>query len=158
MQDIYTMVLDRDTIRFVLDTGHPQNYKGTDKQAGVWEPYAEPDSFLFAVLRGEVVGDDASSEEPFTDAWGSFMVGWAPILDAEQLIEHQQALLMATSHRQNDTVGRAVSIARAPAKRRLTFAGSARLFPARSARRTACKSGCGHLRRPAMPKVTFSPT
>jgi len=54
IQDIYTMVLDRDTIRFVLDTGPPQNYMGTDKQAGVWEPYAESDPFLFAVLRGLV--------------------------------------------------------------------------------------------------------
>jgi PAS domain S-box-containing protein len=83
IQDIYTMVLDRNAIRFVLDTGPPQNYVGKDNQADVWELYTETDPFLFAVLRGEVVGDEASAKEPFTDASGSFMTAWAPILDAE---------------------------------------------------------------------------
>jgi diguanylate cyclase (GGDEF)-like protein/PAS domain S-box-containing protein len=83
IQDIYTMVLDRDAIRFVLDTGPPRNYVGKDNQAGVWELYTKTDPFLFAVLRGEIVGDDASAREPFTDASGTFMSGWAPIVDAE---------------------------------------------------------------------------
>ena len=86
IQDIYTMVLDRDAIRFVLDTGPPQSYVGKDNQAGVWElyTYTEADPFLSAVLRGEIVGDAASAQEPFTDASGSFMTAWAPMFDAKQ--------------------------------------------------------------------------
>lgn len=82
---IYTMVLDGGAIRFVLDTGTQQEYigKGLEDQAGLWEPYTDAKPESYAIVRGDLLGDDASTPDPQTDAWGSFMTGWAPILDSE---------------------------------------------------------------------------
>ena len=82
---IYTMVLDGDTIRFILDTGSQQKYvgKGVEDQAGLWEPYTDAAPGSFQVMRGEVLGDAASTPHPHIDVWGNFMTGFAPIFDAK---------------------------------------------------------------------------
>jgi diguanylate cyclase (GGDEF)-like protein/PAS domain S-box-containing protein len=84
IQYIYTAVLDGDAIRFVLDAAEPgdQDRDGVDDQAGVWEEYEDFDPVMMAVLRGEVHGDEASTPEPYADKWGSFMTGYAPVMDA----------------------------------------------------------------------------
>ncbi len=112
---IYTAVLDGDTIRFVLDAAEPGDHDGDGvaDQAGVWEEYEDYDPMMMAALRGEVQGDAASTPEPYTDKWGSFMTGYAPVYDA--------------SHRRVAIVGVDVNadtyIARVNAARRWAFLG-----------------------------------
>ncbi len=81
---IYTAVLVGDQIRFVLDAAEPGDHDGdgVDDQAGVWELYENPDPVMMDALLGKVQGDEASTARPYEDKWGSFMTGYAPILDA----------------------------------------------------------------------------
>jgi diguanylate cyclase (GGDEF)-like protein len=74
---IYTLVKDGPDLRFVLDAADPGHIRpdGIDDQAGVWQRYGETDITM-------VAGQAGASTEPFTDAWGRFMSGWAPIGDA----------------------------------------------------------------------------
>lgn len=82
---IYTAVMDGDQIRFVLDAAESGDHDGdgVDDQAGVWEVYEDPDPVMLEALLGTAQGDAASTSEPFEDKWGSFMSGYAPIIDAD---------------------------------------------------------------------------
>jgi len=82
---VYTAVLDGSTVRFVLDAADPgdHDHDGVEDQAGVWEVYEDYDPAILAALgNGNTPGTPDASKEPYTDAWGSFISGWAPILDA----------------------------------------------------------------------------
>jgi diguanylate cyclase (GGDEF)-like protein/PAS domain S-box-containing protein len=81
---IYTTVLDGDTVRFVLDAEDPGDHDGDgiDDQAGVWETDPTNEPVLLDVLHDKLHGDEASTAEPYSSKWGSFMTGYAPILDA----------------------------------------------------------------------------
>lgn len=82
---VYTAVRDGSTVRFVLDAADPGDHDndGVEDQAGVWEPYEDYDpAILTALGDGKTPGTPEASKEPYTDAWGSFISGWAPILDA----------------------------------------------------------------------------
>ena len=82
---IYTMVHEDGRFRFVLDAAAPgdRDHDGVDDQAGVWEEYTEVDSAMPAVfgLDGSA-GRTVATDRPFSDKWGSFMTGWAPLVDA----------------------------------------------------------------------------
>ena len=84
---IYTTVLDGDRIRFVLDAAEPGDHDGDgiDDQAGAWEVDSTNEPVLMAVHHGHVLGDDASTAEPYSSKWGSFMTGYAPIFDAQHV-------------------------------------------------------------------------
>ncbi len=82
---VYTAVLDGSTVRFVLDAADPgdHDHDGVEDQAGVWDVYEDYDPAILAALgNGKTPGTPDASKEPYTDAWGSFISGWAPILDA----------------------------------------------------------------------------
>ena len=82
---IYTMVHEDGQFRFVLDAADPGDHDndGVDDQSGVWEPYTEMDSAMPVVfgLDGSP-GRAVATDRPFSDKWGSFMTGWAPLVDA----------------------------------------------------------------------------
>jgi diguanylate cyclase (GGDEF)-like protein/PAS domain S-box-containing protein len=82
---IYTMVHEAGQFHFVLDAAAPgdRDGDGIDDQAQLWEVYAERDSAMPVVfgLDGKP-GRAASTDRPFSDKWGSFMTGWAPLVDA----------------------------------------------------------------------------
>ena len=82
---IYTMVHEAGQFHFVLDAAAPgdRDGDGVDDQAKLWEVYTERDSAMPLVfgLDGKP-GRAASTDQPFTDKWGSFMTGWAPLVDA----------------------------------------------------------------------------
>jgi diguanylate cyclase (GGDEF)-like protein/PAS domain S-box-containing protein len=83
---VYTAVLDGSTVRFVLDAADPGDHDndGVEDQAGVWEVYEGYDPAILAALGdGTTPGTPEASREPYSDAWGSFISGWAPILDRE---------------------------------------------------------------------------
>jgi diguanylate cyclase (GGDEF)-like protein/PAS domain S-box-containing protein len=83
---VYTMVRDGDVVRFVLDAADPGDHDGdgVDDQSGLWEAYEDRDpAMLTAFGDGTAPGKAAATDQPFSDKWGSFMTGWAPLLDRE---------------------------------------------------------------------------
>jgi signal transduction histidine kinase/ActR/RegA family two-component response regulator len=84
VQYIYTFVEDEGDIRFVLDAAGPgdQDGDGVEDRALVWEHYENPDPATHIVLE-PVAGRTmcAASDEPYTDKWGTFISGFAPILN-----------------------------------------------------------------------------
>jgi diguanylate cyclase (GGDEF)-like protein len=81
---IYTVVQDHSQVRFVLDASVPGiGENGVENQSGVWEIYEERDpAMLLALGNGRTPGIAAATNVPFSDKWGTFMTGWAPIFDA----------------------------------------------------------------------------
>jgi diguanylate cyclase (GGDEF)-like protein len=81
---IYTVVQDHSHVRFVLDASIPGlGENGVEDQSGVWEIYEGRDpAMLLALGKGLKAGIAAATDEPYTDKWGTFMTGWAPIFDA----------------------------------------------------------------------------
>jgi len=83
---IYTAVRDGATIRFILDAADPGDHDGdgVGDRAGVWEEYEDPDPILMEAMGTETQpGRIAVSAEPYTDKWGSFVSGYAPILRSD---------------------------------------------------------------------------
>ena len=80
---VYTTVLEGDTVRFVLDASDPdeRDSDGALVQARIGDVDPTNEPVLLAVLHGTARGDDASTSEPYSSKWGSFMTGYAPILD-----------------------------------------------------------------------------
>ena len=76
----YTCILDGGQVKFVLDTtpDGDANQDGINDRAKLLEVYERPSPTLLKVLNTGVAGVD---EEPYTDRWGTFMSGYAPIYD-----------------------------------------------------------------------------
>lgn len=82
---IYTAVRDGDRVRFVLDAATPGDHDGDgiDDQAHLWEVYPDSDPAMIAAFGdGEDVGVASATDRPYSDKWGAFMTGWAPLVDA----------------------------------------------------------------------------
>jgi diguanylate cyclase (GGDEF)-like protein/PAS domain S-box-containing protein len=81
---VYTTVLDGDAVRFVLDAEDPAEVDedGLKVQSNIGDVDPTDEPVLLAALRGLVQGDEASTVEPYSSKWGSFMTGYAPIQDA----------------------------------------------------------------------------
>ncbi|MFO1376585.1 MAG: EAL domain-containing protein [Steroidobacteraceae bacterium] len=82
---IYTAVLDGSEVRFVLDAADPGDHDGdgVEDQAGVWQAYPDAQPAMFVALGGRASpGRATAADGPYTDAWGTFITGWAPIHDA----------------------------------------------------------------------------
>lgn len=81
---IYTMVQDGGQVRFVLDAAQPgdSDGDGIDDQAALWEVYEDRDPAMLAALGdGFTPGISRATDRPYGDKWGSFMTGWAPLVD-----------------------------------------------------------------------------
>jgi PAS domain S-box-containing protein len=82
---IYTVILDREQVRFVLDAATPGDHDGDgiEDQSQLREIYTESDpAMLVALGNGREPGQAAATDRPYDDKWGSFMTGWAPLIDA----------------------------------------------------------------------------
>ncbi len=80
---IYTVVGDGTAVRFVLDAADPGDHDGdgVEDQSGVWEIYEDVDPALLAALGSATeTGVVSTTEEPYSDKWGTFMSGYAPIV------------------------------------------------------------------------------
>jgi diguanylate cyclase (GGDEF)-like protein len=83
---VYTVVRDGSDVRFILDASPSGARTGTGlaEQSSVWEPYTEREPAMEAAL-----GLDgsppraAATTRVYTDSWGSFVTGWAPVYDAK---------------------------------------------------------------------------
>lgn len=83
---IYTAVRDGDAVRFVLDAAEPGDHDGDGRedQAQIWEEYVEPEPVIFEALGdGFTPGRRVASRKPYTDAWGTFITGYAPFYGAD---------------------------------------------------------------------------
>ena len=82
---VYTVVLDGNDVRFVLDAAEPGDLDedGVEDRSGVWERYEDADSAMFVALGSEGAPVPQSTDEPYTDRWGVFMSGYAPFFDGE---------------------------------------------------------------------------
>src|SRR5262249_24774135 len=81
---VYTMVRDGDQFRFVLDAADPGDHDGdgVEDQSGVWEICTEREPAMLAAMgTGSESGIPAATDRPFSDKWGTFMTGWAPLKD-----------------------------------------------------------------------------
>jgi PAS domain S-box-containing protein len=84
-QYIYTAVRDGGQVRFVLDAATPGDHDGDgiEDQSRLWEVYTESDpAMLIAFGNGKEPGRPAATDRPYSDKWGTFMTGWAPLIDA----------------------------------------------------------------------------
>jgi diguanylate cyclase (GGDEF)-like protein/PAS domain S-box-containing protein len=85
VESIYTMVMDGPQLRFVLDSAPPgdNDHDGVDDQAHLWEVYPEREPAMLKALGSHgMPGQPAATTEPYSDKWGTFMTGWAPLVDA----------------------------------------------------------------------------
>jgi diguanylate cyclase (GGDEF)-like protein/PAS domain S-box-containing protein len=82
---IYTVVADGARVRFVLDAAEPGDHDGDgrDDRAQIGEVMAGKNPANCPVFGTDGrPGVATASAEPVTDRWGTFMTGWAPLLDA----------------------------------------------------------------------------
>jgi len=81
---IYTIVREGGRVRFVLDAADPGDHDGdgVNDQAGLREIYEDGDPAMLEALGSDgVPGHAAATDRPYSDKWGSFMTGWAPLFD-----------------------------------------------------------------------------
>jgi len=82
---IYTMVQDGPLLRFVLDAADPdaKSSGGLNDQSEVWEVYSERDPAMLQALGSPGhPGTAAATDQGYSDPWGEFLTGWAPLLDS----------------------------------------------------------------------------
>ncbi len=82
---LYTAVRDGDQVRFVLDAADPgdNDGDGIEDRSGVWEVYDDfEESLTTAMGEQDRPGEPTASAEPHTDRWGTFLSGYAPLVDA----------------------------------------------------------------------------
>ena len=81
---VYTLVLDGETPRFVLDAARPGDHDGdgVEDRSVVLEEYEDPDPVVFRAFGSATdPGRIISTGEAYTDKWGSFITGYAPLRD-----------------------------------------------------------------------------
>ena len=78
---LYTVVLDGNDVRFVLDTALPgdNDHDGVEDRSPAWSVYDAVDPELLTALRE---GRATANAEPHSDEWGTFVSGYAPIQDS----------------------------------------------------------------------------
>lgn len=77
----YSCILDGNAVRFVLDMtpDGDTDHDGKNDRAKLMEPYEHPSPTLIEVLK---TGLPRVDREPYTDRWGTFISGYAPIIDS----------------------------------------------------------------------------
>jgi signal transduction histidine kinase/CheY-like chemotaxis protein len=81
---VYTAVRIDGVVHFILDAAEPGDHDGdgVEDQAAIFEPYDDCEDEIHVAFG--VNGQPAtatSSPEPYTDEWGTFITGYAPIRD-----------------------------------------------------------------------------
>lgn len=78
---LYTAVERDGKVYFILDpTPAPEDPSEEDNSVHLWDEYEDPNPEILRALRSREV---VTSEEPYTDEWGTFISGYVPLLDAE---------------------------------------------------------------------------
>lgn len=79
---IYTCVTVSNQVHFILDPtpAGDADRDGTDDKSHIMQVYDEPSPELIKVLESGKAGADS---QPYKDAWGTFISGYAPFFDAD---------------------------------------------------------------------------
>lgn len=79
---LYTVRLEDSKVKFVLDATKPgdSDHDGVEDQSRVGEVYDNTDASLTEALTSGAKPHPTASEKPCTDAWGTFISGFAPCL------------------------------------------------------------------------------
>jgi signal transduction histidine kinase/ActR/RegA family two-component response regulator len=83
---MYTYVADGQKVRFVLDAAYPGDHDGDgiEDRSMLWEVYEDADPVMEATLgMGSTVARSGATDSPYTDRWGTFVSGFAPIRDGD---------------------------------------------------------------------------
>jgi signal transduction histidine kinase/CheY-like chemotaxis protein len=83
---VYTAIRKGDAVHFILDAAEPGDNDGDGREdrAGIDEEYDDCEDAIHIAFGSESSpGRAVSSPEPYTDEWGTFITGYAPIHDAE---------------------------------------------------------------------------
>jgi hypothetical protein len=81
---VYTAVRKGEVVHFVLDAAEPSDNDGDGREdrAAIDETYDDcEDAIHLAFGSDDLPGRAVSSPEPYTDEWGTFITGYAPIHD-----------------------------------------------------------------------------
>ncbi|WP_158633635.1 putative bifunctional diguanylate cyclase/phosphodiesterase [Tautonia sociabilis] len=86
LQYIYTLRPSPEGLRFVVDTGFPEDADGDRRidQAGLGQLYDNPPAGLIATVRD---GLTHISDDLYTDSWGTFFSAWVPIRHLDGRLE-----------------------------------------------------------------------
>ena len=77
---VYTCVLSKNQVYFVLDPTPPgKDASGVDQKSHVMQLYPESTPEMLTALR---TGQPVADADPSSDPWGTFISGYAPILDS----------------------------------------------------------------------------
>jgi len=83
---LYTLVWDGSQARFILDSAEHGDHDGdgVEDHSAVWDVSVSQQTAKLEALgwNGEP-GRPAATDQPYSDPWGTFMSGYAPILDAQ---------------------------------------------------------------------------
>lgn len=82
---IYTCVLVSNRVHFVLDPtpAGDSDRDGTDDKSHIMQPYENPSSELVLALNS---GKPTADQEPYRDAWGNFISGYAPFFTSHGVL------------------------------------------------------------------------
>jgi diguanylate cyclase (GGDEF)-like protein len=83
---LYTLVWDGSSARFILDAADHGDLDGdgVEDHSSVWDVSVSHQTAKLEALGWDGrPGRPAATEEPYTDPWGTFMSGYAPIYDAQ---------------------------------------------------------------------------
>ncbi len=84
---VYTMIRTEAGVQFVLDTSNRPDWLGFDREmepSALMDIYEEASPIMIAALESGMVATD---EEPYTDEFGTFISGYAPIRHADGQLE-----------------------------------------------------------------------
>jgi diguanylate cyclase (GGDEF)-like protein len=83
---VYTCYVDGGQIKFGLDPSEPgdQDKDGVEDQSHFGEVYEDAPPALLQALKS---GKSISYDEPYTDAWGTFISGYSPIFSSDGKLE-----------------------------------------------------------------------
>lgn len=79
---VYTCILHNDQVHFVLDPTPPgdSDGDGVDDKSYIMQPYEDASEELISALK---TGKANADKEPYEDAWGVFVSGYAPLYDSQ---------------------------------------------------------------------------
>lgn len=101
---VYTCVQKADGIHFVLDDTPPgdADHDGVDDKAHIMEPYPEANEALKRVFVSRTA---EVNDKPYSDKWGTFLSGYAPVFDAKHQVVAVTGVDLALTDYQHQIAG-----------------------------------------------------
>jgi diguanylate cyclase (GGDEF)-like protein len=81
---LYTIVRDGKDVRIILDSADPGDldHDGVEDRSSIWDVSHSPQTAKYVALGWNGQPQPAATNEPYHDAWGTWMSGYAPFFDS----------------------------------------------------------------------------